>query len=208
MVCYLKGTPATGLFFPCSTSFCLKAYSDADWASCVDSRKFISGFCIFLGDALISWKTKKQAIVSRSSVEAKYQSRGGTLCKLLWISYIPRDFGVPLQTPVPMFCDNKAVLHITANHVFHEIRKHLDIDCHIVCDQYKLGFVDHSFVRGKDQIANILTKSLSAPFLHLLSKLALFSLAPSPSCGGSVGLMHAQLGGGAAAVAQFHLDAG
>ncbi|KAL0307059.1 UNVERIFIED_CONTAM: Retrovirus-related Pol polyprotein from transposon RE1 [Sesamum radiatum] len=189
VVRYLKGTSTTGLFFPCSSSFQLQAYCDADWASCVDSRKSISGFCVFFGTSLISWKSKKQATVSRSSAEAEYRSMGATVCELLWISYLLQDFGIPLHSPIPLFCDNKAALHIMANPVFHERTKHLDIDCHIVRNQYKLGFVAPSFVRGKEQIADIFTKSLPAStFLFLLSKLALFSLDPSPPCGGSVGI--------------------
>ncbi|KAL0339458.1 UNVERIFIED_CONTAM: Retrovirus-related Pol polyprotein from transposon RE1 [Sesamum angustifolium] len=189
VVRYLKGTSTTGLFLPCSSSFQLQAYCDADWASCVDSRKSISGFCVFFGTSLISWKSKKQATVSRSSAEAEYRSMGATVCELLWISYLLQDFGIPLHSPIPLFCDNKAALHIMANPVFHERTKHLDIDCHIVRNQYKLGFVAPSFVRGKEQIADIFTKSLPAStFLFLLSKLALFSLDPSPPCGGSVGI--------------------
>ncbi|KAL0360716.1 UNVERIFIED_CONTAM: Retrovirus-related Pol polyprotein from transposon RE1 [Sesamum radiatum] len=201
LVRYLKGTPTSGLFFPCSSSFQLQAFCDADWASCVDSRKSISGFCIFFGPSLISWKSKKQATVSRSSAEAEYRSMGATVCELLWISYLLRDFGVPLHVPIPLFCDNKAALHITANPVFHERTKHLDIDCHIVRNQYKLGFIAPSFVRGKEQVADIFTKSLPASsFLFLLSKLALFSLDPSPACGGvlesvfSIRLMQPALG--------------
>lgn len=63
---YLKGTPAQGIMLQSSSSFLLQAFSDSDWASCLDSRKCTTGFCVFLGSSLISWKAKKQTMVSRS----------------------------------------------------------------------------------------------------------------------------------------------
>ncbi|KAL0379287.1 UNVERIFIED_CONTAM: Retrovirus-related Pol polyprotein from transposon RE1 [Sesamum radiatum] len=95
LVRYLKGTPTSGLFFPCSSSFQLQAFCDADWASCVDSRKSISGICVFFGPSLISWKSKKQATVSRSSAEAEYRSMG----RRLWGSV-----GVRIQHTVDAAC--------------------------------------------------------------------------------------------------------
>ncbi|XP_022873342.1 uncharacterized protein LOC111392272 [Olea europaea var. sylvestris] len=64
---YLIGTPHRGHFFPRGSSLELTAYSDVDWASCPDSRHSTTGWCIFFGDALISWKCKKQDYVSKSS---------------------------------------------------------------------------------------------------------------------------------------------
>ncbi|KAL0383103.1 UNVERIFIED_CONTAM: Retrovirus-related Pol polyprotein from transposon RE2 [Sesamum calycinum] len=190
IVRYLKSTPITGLFFPSSNSLQLQAFCNADWASYLDTRRSISGFCVFLGSALISWKTKKQTTVFRSSTEAKYQSMGATVCDLQWIFYLLRDFGLPAHAPIPMYCDNKAALHIMANPVFHEQTKHLDIDCHIVRNQYKFSFIAPSFVHGKEQLADLFTKSLPGPlFLGLLSKLALFSLDSRPACGGCHGIV-------------------
>ncbi|KAK4395822.1 hypothetical protein Sango_1736500 [Sesamum angolense] len=61
---YLKGSSSLGLFFLAHNALALLEYSDASWASCLDSRWSIIGFCVFLGSSLISWKTKKQATVS------------------------------------------------------------------------------------------------------------------------------------------------
>ncbi|KAL2251810.1 UNVERIFIED_CONTAM: Retrovirus-related Pol polyprotein from transposon RE1 [Sesamum indicum] len=85
---YLKGCPESGLFFPVSNSFTVSTYCDADWASCTDSPRFLTVFCIFLSKALISWKTKKQMIVARSTVETKYHNLGSTVCELQWITYL------------------------------------------------------------------------------------------------------------------------
>ncbi|KAL0329199.1 UNVERIFIED_CONTAM: hypothetical protein Sradi_4906600, partial [Sesamum radiatum] len=84
-------------------------------------------------------------------------------CELQWLSYLLQDFGVPVHTPIPMFCDNKAVLHIMANPVFHKRTTHLDIDCHIDRNQYKLGFSVPSFIRSKEQVVDMFTKSLPSP---------------------------------------------
>ncbi|KAL0413270.1 UNVERIFIED_CONTAM: Retrovirus-related Pol polyprotein from transposon RE1 [Sesamum radiatum] len=180
LVCYLKGTPSLGLFFPTGSSLQLIAFSDSDWASCIDTRRSVTGYCIFLGNSLIFWKTKKQAIVSRSSAEAEYRSMGSTVCELLWISYILQEFVFSVPAPIPFHCDNKATIHITENPIFHERTKHLDIDCPLVRDHFKLGFILPQHVPNQQQVADLFTKALPAvPFARLLSKLGMSSHAPT-----------------------------
>ncbi|KAL2240869.1 UNVERIFIED_CONTAM: Retrovirus-related Pol polyprotein from transposon RE1 [Sesamum indicum] len=148
----------------------------------IDTRRSLTGYCIFLGDALVSWKTKKQNTVSRSTTEAEYCSMGSDTT---WVVYLLMDFGISAPTPIPFFCDNQAALHIVNNHVFHERTKHLDIDCHIVRDKFKSGLINPMHVPGKAQLADFFTKSLPAPsFFLFLSKLSLVDFTPSPTCGG------------------------
>ena len=68
---YLKGTLDLGLHINKSSPTSLTAYSDADWAGCPDTRRSTSGFCVFLGNNLVSWSSKRQVRVSRSPAEAE-----------------------------------------------------------------------------------------------------------------------------------------
>ena len=69
---YVKGTLYHGLHYSSRSSLELHAYSDADWASDLTNRYSIIGFCFLLGISLVSWRSKKQDVVSRSSTEAEY----------------------------------------------------------------------------------------------------------------------------------------
>ncbi|KAJ8898852.1 hypothetical protein K2173_008161 [Erythroxylum novogranatense] len=179
---YLKGCPSLGLFYPVSTDFQPVVYSDADWAACMDSRKSLTGYCVFLGQSLVSWKCKKQVTVSRSSAEAEYRSMADVVTELMWISFILRDLAVHFQLPVSLHCDNKAALHITANPVFHERTKHIDIDCHVVRQQLKEGLVTPVHVSSSLQIADIFTKSLNAPLFNFFKfKLGLVDFYQIPT---------------------------
>lgn len=70
---YMHSTYGQGIALSASDKIVLQAFSDSDWASCPDSRKSITGFILLLGNSPISWKSKKQSTVSRSSSEAEYR---------------------------------------------------------------------------------------------------------------------------------------
>ncbi|KAK6131183.1 hypothetical protein DH2020_035070 [Rehmannia glutinosa] len=171
---YLKGCPSQGLFYPAHSDFSLVAYSDADWASSGDTRRYLTGFYIFFGGGLVSRKTTKQHTVSRSSVEAEYSALGATVCELKWLSYIAVDLAVPISHHIPLYCDNQAALHIVVNPVFQERTKHLEIDCHLVRDQFKAGFISPHKVPSHSQLADLFTNALGVGlFGSLVSKLGL-----------------------------------
>jgi hypothetical protein len=82
---YVKGTLSIGLHIGVGSITILTAYSDVDWAGCPDSRRPTSGYCVFLGDNLVSWSSKRQTTVSRSSVEAEYRAVVHAVAKTCWL---------------------------------------------------------------------------------------------------------------------------
>ncbi|PHT26472.1 hypothetical protein CQW23_33919 [Capsicum baccatum] len=171
---YLRGTQFQNLLFPSTSSLELRAYSDADWDGDRNDRKSTTGFCVFLGDSLISWKSKKQDVVSRSSTEAEYRAMAVTTCEIIWLRWLLADMGVHISMPTPLHCDNKSAVQIAKNSVFHERTKHIEIDCHFTRHHLQLGTISLPFVPSSLQIADLFTKAQSASrFRFLCDKLSM-----------------------------------
>nr|GEW20321.1 putative zinc finger, CCHC-type [Tanacetum cinerariifolium] len=105
---YLKGTVSKGLFYPVQPHLHITGFFDADWVACLMTRRSLTSYCVFLGHCLVSWKTKKQPTVSRSSTEAEYRAMAVTTREILWLSFLLKDLHVPVKLPITLFCDNKS----------------------------------------------------------------------------------------------------
>jgi hypothetical protein len=158
----------------------LRAYFNVDHSSDPTDRKSVTGFCIFLGNSLISWKSKKQSIVSQSSIEAEYRAMTSTTKEIVWIRWLLADMGVSFSHPNPMYCDNQSSIQIAHNLVFHERTKHIEIDCHLTRYHLKHGTIALPFVPSSLQIANFFTKTHSiSRFCFLIGKLSIVVAAAS-----------------------------
>ncbi|CAA7030340.1 unnamed protein product [Microthlaspi erraticum] len=171
---YIKGTVGQGLFYSASSDLQIRIYVDADYAGCRDTRKSTTGYCIFLGSSLITWKSKKQDVVSKSSAEAEYRSLSKATDELVWFTNFLKELQVPLSKPTQLYCDNMAAIHIARNPVFHERTKHIESDCQSVRERLVAGFFELNHIKSELQIADPFTKPLyPAQFRYLFGKMGL-----------------------------------
>ncbi|XP_026455872.1 uncharacterized protein LOC113356857 [Papaver somniferum] len=180
---YLKGTLDHGLFTSATTLTGLTAYSDVDWAGCPDSRRSTSGYCIFLGDNLVSWSSTRQATVSRSSAEAEYRGVANAVVETTWLRKLLLELHLPLRRATIVYCDNVSGVYMSGDSVQHQRTKHVVIDIHFVRDRVRIGDIHVLHIPSENQYADIFTKGLPRQlFTRLRATLSVFS-SPAPTKG-------------------------
>jgi hypothetical protein len=164
---YVHGTLKLGLTIKPDKSTLVSAFSDADWADGVDDRRSTGGFAVYLGCNLVSWSDKKQATVSRSSIESEYKALANATAEVVWIQAVLRELGVAQGRPTCLWCDNHGATYLTANPVFHvRTMKHVEVDYHFVRERVASKLLEVRFFSTNDQIAYGFTKSLTAQKLQ------------------------------------------
>jgi hypothetical protein len=175
---YIKGTINLGIWYPKDSGFELIAFSDADHAGCLDTRKSTSGGLQFLGDKLVSWQSKKQDCTSLSSTESEYVAMSACCAQVIWMRSQLKDYGF-LFNKIPIYCDSNSAIAISCNTVHHCKSKHIDLRYHFIKEHIEKGTVELYFVGTEYQLADLLTKALApSRFVSLVHQLGMRCLTP------------------------------
>lgn len=174
---YLKGTLNHGLAICKNDNLNITSFADSDWASCPDDRRSTAGYCVYLGDNLVSWCSKKQQVVARSSTEAEYRALAHSASEITWIQSLLNELHLPQVTTPKIWCDNLSASALASNPVYHARTKHIELDVHFVRDKVLNGELEISYVPSSDQTADLLTKPLAhSRFMFLRDTLGVLEI--------------------------------
>ncbi|GKE45824.1 hypothetical protein Tco_1473108 [Tanacetum coccineum] len=173
---YVAETYDFGIWYSREADFNLFGYSDSDWGGCKDDGKSTSGHMFSLGSGAISWSSKKQEVVALSSGEAEYIAVTSAACQAVWLRRLLNDLHKEQQGSTIILCDNKATIAMTKNPAFHNRTKHIDIRYHFIRTLAAKGEIVLKYCGTKEQVADVLTKSISiAQHAYLRKRLGVCS---------------------------------
>ncbi|CAL1687619.1 unnamed protein product [Lasius platythorax] len=171
---YLRGTLSTKLLY--RTNYkpgMLKAFSDADYAGDIQTRRSTSGIvCKYFGGA-ISWMSQKQRSVALSTTEAEFIAANEGTKEVIWLKRLLQEITVLNEVPTLMI-DNASAIKLVKNPEFHKRSKHVEVRYYFVREKYHEGVINVEHVASIDQIADIMTKPLAkVQYLKLVNMLGL-----------------------------------
>jgi hypothetical protein len=143
---YVKWCTKVGLKIAKNRSLLVSAFSDADWAGCLDDIRSTCGYAVFLGANLVSWSARKQPTVSRSDTEAEYKATANATAEVMWIQILLKEIRISCPSQVRLWCDNLGANYLASNPVFHRRVKHIEIDYHFVRERVVKGLLQIDYV--------------------------------------------------------------
>ena len=175
---YLQGTRDFGLFYKKGEKLELFGFTDNDYARDQDDRRSTSGYVFMLGTGAVSWSSKKQQIVSLSTIEAKFITAIVCACQAIWLRRILEELQFKQVEATTVFCDNNSAIKLSKNLVLHGRSKHIDVKYYFLRDLSNNGTIKLVYCRSEDQVADIQTKPLKlATFVKLRGLLGVCSHA-------------------------------
>jgi len=157
---YLKGTYQMGIVYDAGyQSGVFTAYSDADYAGDVSTRRSTSGVvCLHMGGP-VSWSSQRQKSVALSTTEAEFIAASEAAKEIVWLSRLFSEISVLTSIPV-LKIDNMSAVKLVKNPAFHKRSKHIEVRYYFVREKYDEGQLVVEHVPGDEQIADIMTKPL------------------------------------------------
>ena len=183
ILCYIEGTLHFGISFTLGP-LTYTAFSDVDWARDLTDCRSATGFLVFLGPNPIARSTKNQSTVSRSSTESKYRALATTAVELSWLQILFKELRIFLRHVPMIWCDNVLAIALSANPIFHSHTKHLEVDYYFTLEKVLRKQLQIGFVSGKDNFADVFTKSLPAPLFQFHQAKLLVDSSPHQFEGG------------------------
>ena len=156
---YLKGTLNYGLVF-IGSDFKLPGYCDADWGGDLNTRRSTSGYIFTIGDSMVTWTSKKQLTVAKSSTEAEYVALSLATQEAIWIRQLLKDVGMFIGLPTIIYEDNNSAIELSKNSKFHNRTKHIDISHHFIRERVISKEIEIKYCSSSNNLADIMTKAL------------------------------------------------
>ena len=177
---YLKGTTGLGITYKQTSKLDLILYIDSDYVGSHVDYRSTTGYYTIVGRNLVTWRSKKQSVVSKSSIEAEFRAMPKGIDEVMWIKYLLDNLKVPYIKPIIIRCDNKSDISIAHDPVDHDRMKHVNVNRFYIQDHIIQGIIKTEHVTSEEQCADIFTKGLPSRTLqYLLCKLGLKSLHSS-----------------------------
>ena len=173
ILCYIKFILRKGILFKRNGEFSLEAYIDANCAVSIIDRRSTSRFYKFVKGNLVKWRSNKQLVIDRSSVEADFKAVENRICELLWLKIILEDLKIQWKE-LWNYWDNKLAINIAHNLVQHNRTKYVEMYQHFIEEQLDRGLIFTLYISTDRQLADILTKGYARhSFQELTSKLTI-----------------------------------
>ncbi|KAE8729490.1 putative Kinase family protein / peptidoglycan-binding LysM domain-containing protein [Hibiscus syriacus] len=157
---FLKFTQGAGLIFRKNQDRTVKVYTDASWGGELTDRRSVSGYCAYVWGNLVTWRSKKQAIVSRSTAESEFRAMALGICEGMWIKRLLTELDLDDKKNFEIFSDSQSAMSIAKNPVQHDRTKHIEIDRHFIYEKVNNGVAQLQYIPTKKQLADIFTKAL------------------------------------------------
>ncbi|KAH0682733.1 hypothetical protein KY290_021329 [Solanum tuberosum] len=163
LIRYLKSIAHYGIRITQRSSLNLSVFYDVDWVGNLSDRSSTTGYIIFLGLSPVSWSSKQQRIIARSSTEAEYRDVASAIDETIWVKNLLKELHVKILTPPTIFCDNLGVTYLYENNNLHSRMKHIAVHFHYIRQQVNDKHLTFKHILSSYQLADSLTNRFQEP---------------------------------------------